>query len=173
MKMTQTCAPMKPRSVKVLSHNFSPLYFKELAHLDKFSKNRFLGPHLCWRRSPLGPHLTKNSVPIGSPFWTKSGPHGTWEQCALQRKGGSFPTNSIRIYCVKTIQNFMADNNIELWGLNSHFSPFFMVSETVPVRSSLFMDEAKDQRWKNVGRWDSETFFGTKFFRDRFRYHPK
>ena len=51
----------KPPSVKVYSHNFSPLYFKELARLDKFSKNRFFGPHLCWRRSPshskLGPHF--------------------------------------------------------------------------------------------------------------------
>ena len=42
-------------------------------------KKRFLGPHLCWQRSPLGPHLTRNWVPItnkiGSPW------HGTWEQC--------------------------------------------------------------------------------------------
>ena len=37
--------------------------------------------HLCWWRSPLGPHITQNWVPIGSPFWTKLGPHGTWEQC--------------------------------------------------------------------------------------------
>ena len=49
----------------IFSHNFSPLYFKELAHLDKFSKNRFLGSHLWWRRSPLGPHLTQNRYPLG------------------------------------------------------------------------------------------------------------
>ena len=36
--------------------------------------------HLCWWRSSLGPHITQNWVPIGSPFWTKLGPHGTWEQ---------------------------------------------------------------------------------------------
>ena len=32
----------------------------------------FLGPHFCWRRSPLGTHLTQNWVPIldkiGSPW---------------------------------------------------------------------------------------------------------
>ena len=61
---------MKPRSVKVFSYNFSPLYFKELARLDKFSKNRFLGPHLCWRRSPLGPHLTQKWVPILNKIWS-------------------------------------------------------------------------------------------------------
>ena len=27
-------------------------------------KIRFLGPHFCWRRSPLGPHFTQNWVPI-------------------------------------------------------------------------------------------------------------
>ena len=45
-------------------HVFSNLYFKELTCLDKFSKNRFLGPHLCWRRSPLGPHFEQNLVPM-------------------------------------------------------------------------------------------------------------
>ena len=66
-KLVLTCTTvhqMKPRSVKVFSHNFSPLYFKELACLDKFSKNCFFGPHLCWRRSPshskLGPHFEQN-----------------------------------------------------------------------------------------------------------------
>ena len=59
---------MKPRSVKVFRYNFSPLYFKEWDRLDKFSKNRFLGPHFCWRRSLLGPHLTQNWVLIGSPW---------------------------------------------------------------------------------------------------------
>ena len=37
---------------------------KELVRFDKFSKIRFLGPHLCWRWSPLGPHLTQNWVPM-------------------------------------------------------------------------------------------------------------
>ena len=60
-----------------LFHNFFPLYFKKLA----FSKIRFSGPHFCWPRSPLGPHLTQSWVSIGSPFWTKLGPRGTWEQC--------------------------------------------------------------------------------------------
>ena len=62
-------------------HKFFPLYFKKLAFFDQFSKIRFLGPHFCWRRSPLGPHPTQNWVPIGSPFWTKLGPRGQWEQC--------------------------------------------------------------------------------------------
>ena len=47
-----------------------------------------MGPHFCWRRSPLGPHLTQNWVPIGSPFWTKMGPRGMWEQ--WQKKGKVF-----------------------------------------------------------------------------------
>ena len=55
-----------------LFHNFFPLYFKKLAFFDQFSKIRFLGPHFCWRRSPLGPHPTQNWVPIlnkiGSPW---------------------------------------------------------------------------------------------------------
>ena len=63
-----------------LFHNFVPLYFKKFACFDQFSKIRFLGPHFCWQRSPLGPHLTQNRVPIGSPFWTKLGPRGKWEQ---------------------------------------------------------------------------------------------
>ena len=40
--------------------------------LSPFHLDRFLGPHLCWQRSPLGPHLTQNWVPIlnkiGSPW---------------------------------------------------------------------------------------------------------
>ena len=36
-----------------LFHNLFPLYFKKLAFFDQFSKIRFLGPHFCWRRSPL------------------------------------------------------------------------------------------------------------------------
>ena len=83
---------MKPRSVKVFSQNFSPLYFKELARLDKFSKNCFLGPHLCWQRSPLGPHLTQNWVPIlnkiGSPwhlYLIKKSPFLVWHSVEYYR----------------------------------------------------------------------------------------
>ena len=70
---------MKPQSVKIFFIIF-PLYFKKLACFNQISKIHFLGPHFCWLRSPLGPHLIQNWVPIGSPFWTKLGPRGIWEQ---------------------------------------------------------------------------------------------
>ena len=87
-----TCTPNEATLFEgVFPHFFLLCISKKLARLDKFSKNRFLCPHLCWQRSPLGPHLTQNWVPIGSAFWTKFGPHGTLEQCTAPTKNQHIP----------------------------------------------------------------------------------
>ena len=65
-----------------IAYLFFSSVFQEISLFRSIFKNTLLGPHSCWRRSPLGPHLTQNWVPIGSPFWTKLGPRGRWEQCS-------------------------------------------------------------------------------------------
>ena len=86
-------SPLSPFQAEEKSEQ--PLFIKCWPFDYLWWQNNENGTNLCTKwshplwRSPLGPYITLSWVPIGSPFWTKLGPHGTWEQCHSALKSGS------------------------------------------------------------------------------------